>query len=218
MKSNLPVVATVLTPEEIDKAEYPALYLAARQALEKCESVDEIKHEQDHNQALAAYAKQSKNPELLMLARKILLRGERAMGVLLLEIKKGGGEGSKGKGRMAAAVAAGLCKSVASRAMLIARVSEVEFEAAVEVPTPPGRSEYALTVGGKAPGSPWSERRATLAALQGFVHFFDTHPSHTLGSSFEDERVKSEARQLIFQCGRCLQDLLVELSKPVKDD
>lgn len=73
---NLPVLA------ETARANFPAMYEAARRAIELCNSTDEVKGWADKHAALAAYARMRDDRDLHNYALRIQLRAERRYGQL----------------------------------------------------------------------------------------------------------------------------------------
>jgi hypothetical protein len=74
--SNLPALA------ESARANFPAMYEAARRAVELCDSTDEVKGWADKHAALAAYARMRDDRDLHNYALRIQLRAERRYGQL----------------------------------------------------------------------------------------------------------------------------------------
>ncbi len=192
-KDQFPALAG-LSRAEIERAQLPALYIAARNALQACARVDECKDLQDKYSALARYAKQAQNKELLFLAQRIALRAERRIGELLHTLPT---SNKKGQGRTAAAAASGLNVNIAFRAMAIARVPEEEFEAVVESANPPGREKYAAHVRHKQPDRPNDKRRSALGALKRFVKYWEAHPPESHRGCFDKPEYNSLARDLL---------------------
>src|ERR1700733_12347857 len=73
---NLPALA------ENARANFPAMYEAARRAVELCNSTDEVKGWADKHAALAAYARMRDDRDLHNYALRIQLRAERRYGQL----------------------------------------------------------------------------------------------------------------------------------------
>lgn len=114
-------------------------YDAACRALAECKAVDEVKDWSDKAQALQAYAKQAKDPELERMAAEIRLRAKRRVGEISLELEKAQGARTDkhlpdyGKKLKSAALkAAGISKSEAHRCERLAKVPPSEFEAYIE--------------------------------------------------------------------------------------
>lgn len=76
-----------LAKQQIEHAELPARYKAARKALQECYRIDELKDISDKHSAIAHYAKQAKDPSLMYYAERIKLRAFERIGELLAEIK-----------------------------------------------------------------------------------------------------------------------------------
>jgi len=71
---------------DISSAPLPVAYARARQELAKCWRVDECKTRADKMQALASYAKQSRDKGLYEVALRIQARASRRCGELLKEV------------------------------------------------------------------------------------------------------------------------------------
>jgi hypothetical protein len=144
MISNLPSVV---------KAKLPIAYEAAREALAKCEHVDECKTWADKAAALASYAKQSKDETMQRAAERIRARAIRRAGELLEQIQpsKGGKPTHKGSptkaatgpSRIGVGHAAGLSTRQTKEALRVARVPASEFESAIEAERPATVTELA---------------------------------------------------------------------------
>jgi hypothetical protein len=126
-------------------ARLPAAYETARLALRQCARVDECKDWADRAAALASYAKQAEDEELLKMARRIQVRAVDRCGEILGEIEaatnrhdvSSGRDAPTSKGRFAAGKEAGLSKDQAVTALRVHNVPRDEFEAAVESDNPP---------------------------------------------------------------------------------
>ncbi|HEY1242211.1 MAG TPA: hypothetical protein VGF16_16720 [Bryobacteraceae bacterium] len=124
-------------------AELPAKYQAAKSAIAICERIDECQDWADKAAALASYAKQAKDDELVRMATRIQLRAVRRCGELLKAIapgKPGPKEICTGSGidlsRTQAAADAGLSKRQKDTALRVAAIPEEEFELTVESASP----------------------------------------------------------------------------------
>lgn len=116
-------------------------YEAARQALAEARRVDEVKEIRDKALALAAYAEQAKDTELLNQATEIRLRAERRAGELLREMAERGerdsGHGDrqseKAKSQPATQLSGiGVTKAQSSRWQKLASLPDEKFEIRVE--------------------------------------------------------------------------------------
>ena len=126
----------------IERAALPESYTTARKALARCERIDECKRWADKAQALASYAKQSKDEHLELMARRIRLRAIERGGVLLAKVKAKPGKrtdlgGSLPQGRADMAKAAGLSPDQAKTMLRVANVAEAKRDALIESDKPP---------------------------------------------------------------------------------
>jgi hypothetical protein len=143
----------VLTAElpSTTNARLPASYKAAKTAIAKCVKIDECRKWADKAAALASYAKQAKDEELLNQCTRIKARATQRCGELLKEIEpKKGGRPKTGADtdtnssvRKKAANAAGLSRRQAVTAVRVANVPAQEFERQVESDAPPTVTELA---------------------------------------------------------------------------
>lgn len=207
----LPAISGVIPQSFVDRAAFPTLYIAARNALQACERVDECKDLQDKYDALARYAKQAQNEELWVLARKVALRAERRMGEILDSLPKSkGGPNSQGHGTYPHARSMGIGPHRVTRALTIGRMSVTTFESCVDSEHPPGRQELAKIARGMGPRTAWSHQRTTVTTLKHFVRFWETHPPETL--LITDPKATAEVRTLLLKCEEQLRALAQALN------
>ena len=116
-----------------------AKYDAARYALSVAVEVDEVKDIRDKAAAMAAYARQAQDKELLQWATEIKVRAERRAGEMMRDMEKN--TGAKGIGPIAVTrldrnqaptlADMGISKNESSRWQKLAAVSDEKFEEAV---------------------------------------------------------------------------------------
>lgn len=118
-------------------------YDAARNALQIAVTVDEVKDIRDKSEAMAAYARQAKDTELLKWATEIKVRAERRAGQLLAEMPKARGVVLSGKDSIGGTIVVppkndaptlsemGVSKNESSRWQKLASISDEQFESAV---------------------------------------------------------------------------------------
>ena len=114
-----------------------AKYDAARYALSIAVEVDEVKDIRDKAEAMAAYARQAKDTELVQWATEIKVRAERRAGQMLAEMPKAQGElrnSSRSHDGTATKTLAdiGITKNESSRWQKLAAVTDTQFEEAVQ--------------------------------------------------------------------------------------
>jgi len=111
-------------------------YEAARSALAECHRVDEVKDIRDKAEAMAAYARQAKDQELILWATEIKVRAERRAGEMLAygrvngDRAKSGGDMKK-ESKPPTLSEIGITNDQSSRWQQLASMSEEHFEAAV---------------------------------------------------------------------------------------
>lgn len=127
-------------------AKLPASYVAARNALAECQSIDECKDWADKAAALAAYAKQAEDIELEQMAARIRARAMRRAGELLKQFDGRGGDRADSKNvgghsfaptQKQAARDAGFSEHQQFNAVRIANIPQDDFDRQVEGKTPP---------------------------------------------------------------------------------
>lgn len=113
-------------------------YEAARFALAECHRIDEVKDIRDKAQAMAAYARQAKDTELIQYATEIKVKAERRCGELLSGMDRAAvGDNQFSRSSDAATTSPtladmGLTKDQSSRFQKLAAMPLDVFEAAVE--------------------------------------------------------------------------------------
>jgi hypothetical protein len=113
-----------------------ARYEAARTALAEAHRVDEVKDIRDKAEAMAAYARQAKDPELILWATEIKVRAERRAGEMLRHSADSGerhhhGRVSPTSAKPTTLVDLGITANQSSRWQQLASMSEAHFEATV---------------------------------------------------------------------------------------
>lgn len=113
-------------------------YEAARTALAEAHSVDEVKDIRDKAEAMAAYARQAKDTEMVQWVTEIKVRAERRAGELLSQMKAsgelathGGDRKSKSRSEETNLNDVGITADQSSRWQQLASMSEEHFETAV---------------------------------------------------------------------------------------
>ena len=110
-------------------------YEAARAALDAARRVDEVKDIRDKAQAMAAYARQAKDTELVAWASEIKVRAERRAGEMLAEMPKhSGGNPNLSRsttGSPPTLEDLGVSRDQSSRWQKLAAIPEAKFEQAV---------------------------------------------------------------------------------------
>jgi hypothetical protein len=184
----------------VARAKLPASYEGAREALDKCQRIDECQTWADKAEALASYAKQAEDDGLRKMADRIQARAVRRCGELLRAIEaaanqhraRGGGPPSRAQ----AARDAGLSRDQKRNAMRVAAVPREEFEAAVESDDPPtvtqlaeqGTKRVLVDLGGRDPAD-FQVATHALGALRQLAEFAQrTDPAAVRRGSFDRER------------------------------
>lgn len=115
-------------------------YDAARYALQQAVEIDEVKEIRDKAEAMAAYARQAKDTEMIQWVTEIKVRAERKAGEMLASMEKH--PGAKGVGSNQHEVRShdvtapklsdlGITKNESSRWQKLAAIPETQFEQAV---------------------------------------------------------------------------------------
>jgi N6-adenosine-specific RNA methylase IME4 len=123
-----------------DKIRLPAAYTEAKTRLAQMVAKDEVKDWIDKAAAMATYAFQAKDPELIQQATEVRRRAERRLGELIEEdrkagkLAKGGGDqksdhrGSENPSDKPTLAEQGIDKNLAKRARAAAKMTEDDFE------------------------------------------------------------------------------------------
>lgn len=173
-------------------------YEAARSALAECHRVDEVKDIRDKAEAMAAYARQAKDTEMVKWVTEIKVRAERRAGELLAQMKRrgeltphGGDRKSESRSDTTNLKDVGITPDQSSRWQSLASMSDEHFETAVatakdtagQVTTAFMLREAAKTrPQGKAPTGPKAEaiREELKAAKERGVSMLETYARLTL--------------------------------------
>lgn len=135
-------------------ARLPQTYQSAKNALSECIALDECKSWADKAAALASYAKQANDDELMKMATRIRDRAIRRAGELLQQIEPAKGGDRKSTAyqtegdhslitRQSAAREAGMSQHQQVQAVRIANIPREEFDRQVDSPKPPTLSQLA---------------------------------------------------------------------------
>lgn len=136
---------------EIQNAPLPIVYERATKALAECSRIDECKDWANKAEALASYARQSKDDSLRKMADRIQARAIRRCGELLKQVEQKQGanqniqDGAVPKvlTRTDAAQEAGLSERQRKTALRVANIPQPVFEAAIESEAPPTVTQLA---------------------------------------------------------------------------
>jgi uridine phosphorylase len=190
----------------IEAAQYPALYIAARNALAQCVEIDEVEQITNKWTALATYAKQMHDTELLDLARRIGIRAERRVGELMNELR---GDGAKGTGPWSVAAKHGISKEVTARALRFASVPSEIIEEIIGPPNVPSKTYVAKKLASVRPSPVKNlpkrvgveQRRVVLDHLRDFYQFWSAQDVAVLQKLFSNPEAKSAAISMAEKIG-----------------
>jgi hypothetical protein len=203
---NLPAEIPI---ETIENARLPGSYQKAVTALNRCLRVDEAKDWSDKAEAIAAYARMSRDENLMKIALRIKSRAIRRCGELLKQFSAPGSRTDKPSGdaptrltQREAAERARLSKDQEVTAVRVASVPGETFEKLVDSDDPPTVTKLAemgkaSKPGRESPGDGKAERKARPKKLTG-VPFADA-PSHLSHLIVLVYNLASVARQLAGQ-------------------
>lgn len=188
-------------------------YEAARTALAECQRVDEVKDIRDKAEAMAAYARQAKDTELVQWATEIKVRAERRAGEMLASMEKAkGGDPTlyqhvRGD-RPPTLAEMGLTQNESSRYQSLASMSDEHFEAAVATAKDTAgqvttafmlREAAKAKPQGKAPSGPKAEaiREELKAAKERGVSMLETYARLTLTAVRAQDSFTEQERALL---------------------
>lgn len=184
---------------EIREDQLPATYQSAKRALAECVRIDEVKDWSDKAIALACYAKQANDDQLLAMSNRIKARAVIRMGELFNEIepKDKGGDRKSPEGRVSsdsraqAASAAGISQDQRKQAQRIASLPRDEVDSLIESQKPPTISALDQMARQMSKNHP-AEMRATselLGEAKRFAKFCDENDASKLVVAlFEHEK------------------------------
>lgn len=140
-----------IVPISLASARLPQTYESAKVALANCARLDECKDWADKAAALASYAKQANDEELMKMSTRIRDRAIRRAGELLKQVAPKPGVNQniradshhKVETRKEIAADAGMSSHQAKQAIRVANVPVEKFEAQVESAKPPTISQLA---------------------------------------------------------------------------
>lgn len=194
-------------------------YEAARTALAECQRVDEVKDIRDKAEAMAAYARQAKDTELVQWATEIKVRAERKAGELLRDaaargerFPPGGPRArqveSQADTRPATLEEIGISNTQSSRWQSLASMSDAHFETAVATAKDTAgqvttafmlREAAKVKPQGRAPTGPKAEaiRDELRAAKERGVSMLETYARLTLTAVRAQESFTEQERSLL---------------------
>jgi hypothetical protein len=204
------------------RARLPATYEAARRAIAKCEKIDECQSWANKAEAMASYAKQSKDETLRQMADRIQARAIRRCGKLLKQVEpqQGGDRRSKGgrppvDSRKAVAESAGLSDHQRKTALRLASIPEPAFNRQVENPNPPTITNLAKRGRQKRPRPQRDERPDTVVAtraLRSFAKYCENTDPVRVGGAMSP-KVRDDFDRQISAIDRWLDSFVESLPK-----
>lgn len=171
---------------------FPVNYEQARNALERCERVDECKEWRDRAAAIASYAKQKNDRSLFETATRIRARAERRYGELFDIIREQSRLTVK-----ATAEKLGVKANDAERSRRIARVESGTFERLVEK-SPPAPISVLAKIG----VDPRAEDQsgAVWLALSALVRLTQSYPIGEVRQSIANAPPDAESMKVLRKC------------------
>lgn len=197
----------------IEGAPLPALYENAQRALSECSRIDECFAWANKAEAMASYARQSKDDSLRKMADRIQARAIRRCGELLRQIEPAKNqhdadtraqEGTLPRTRTEAATGAGLSEHQRKTALRVAAIPAPEFDAAVESESPPTVTALAergkqarpapatpapLVDLGEIPAADYARATEAQGALRRFAEFCSTNDARRIAAAFKPHEV-----------------------------
>ena len=162
-------------------ATLPVTYENAKYALTECTKIDECKEWADKSAALASYAKQANDGDLLKLSQRIKARAVTRMGELFNQIEPGKGGNPERhpaglEGRAQAARDAGVSQDQRKQSQTIANMDSLERESLIDSDEPPTITALAdMARRGKSNPRAMKATTTLLGTLKTFGAFCEDH-------------------------------------------
>jgi hypothetical protein len=213
-------------PQDINGARLPAVYEEAKRALAECSRIDECMEWANKAEAIASYARQSKDDSLQKMAVRIQGRAIRRCGELLKFFKSVGGRPTAEEKLVGApppvsqktvGTEAGMSKDQMVTAVRVANVPAKDFERQMASEKPPSVTKLAeqgtrkpvFDLGTIKPADHIAAGHA-IGELNRFVELANTHDPVQVAAGMKD-REKAEARRNIAVIDSWLDRLIVSL-------
>lgn len=197
LSNNLPDIAS---------ARLPAAYERATTALAECSRIDECQEWANKAEAMASYARQSKDESLLKMATRIQARAIRRCGELLKQIEPAKNQhdasarvGTVPSTRTQAATNAGLSERQRKTALRVANIPEERFDEQIDSDSPPTVTK--LSEQGKKSRNivdlegidPKDYARATelQGTLRRFAEYCQSNSPGRIAQAFKPHEIKS---------------------------
>jgi hypothetical protein len=205
-------------------------YEQARFALAECQRVDEVKDIRDKAQAMAAYARQAKDTEMIQWATEIKVRAERRAGEMLNEGAARGELATRGRPRSDeekpfTITDLGIDENQSKRWKGLARMSEEHFETAIATAKDTaGQVTTAFMLREAARGKPSAPaqkgakvdaiREDLKAAKERGVSMLETYARLTLQAVRSQDSFTEQERSLLAELMDVIAALTAESAKP----
>jgi hypothetical protein len=204
---------TALALPNISDARLPAVYEQATRALAECSRIDECQDWADKAQAMASYARQSRDDTLLKMAERIKARAIRRCGELLRLVQPvNAARDMPREGalppvtREKAAADAGLSEHQRKTALRVAAVPESDFIAQVESDNPPTLTALAkqgtehkpkpLVDLGGIPPADYARASQVMGILSGFAEFCAANQPGRVAAAFQSHELADLRRNV----------------------